>query len=130
MTTAERVRKLVKPYARLPLECDGMTRVISYLLHQNGIEHKIFVGSISVKRKGKFSPHYWIRLRTGEIVDYRSRMWFNGDKDIPEGVFPENRKVVVYKGEEVPLPVSEVVFKILTANGCQKSPKTMPAIAP
>ena len=116
MTTADKVRKLVEPYAKLPLECDGMTKVISYLLHQNKIPHKTFIGSIWVKRKGTFSPHYWIRLKSEMVVDYRSRMWFKGDKDIPEGVFRPERKVVVYAGGEVQLRPNKSIFKILTAH--------------
>jgi len=61
MTMAEKVRKLVEPYVGLPLERDGMTKVISFLLHDNGIPHKVFLSSISVRGKDKFRPHFWIQ---------------------------------------------------------------------
>ena len=67
---------LIKPYQNLPLECDGMTRVITYLLSRAGVPHKTMLGTISVKGMGEFTPHYWIELVDGSIVDYKSRMWF------------------------------------------------------
>ena len=68
--------KLAKDYVRLPLECDGLTRVISYLLTKNKVPHDVMLGSVSMKDgKRAFSPHFWIVLRrTRQIVDYRARM--------------------------------------------------------
>ena len=114
----ESIRQLLEPYVQLPLECDGMTRVITYLLQTAKIPHRVYVGTIhfNVKGKGEFSPHFWIRLgtETGEIIDYRSRMWFGGDMDIPQGIFKEDPKVISYDGREIALPVSKTVFSILT----------------
>ena len=81
------IKQLIEPYVDLPLECDGMTRVISYILTMEKIPHSVFIGTITIQGKGKFSPHFWIRLRTGDIIDYRSRMWFGRDVDIPQGIF-------------------------------------------
>jgi hypothetical protein len=64
--------------------------------------------------KGKFGPHFWIRLATGETVDFRSRMWFEGDVRIPQGIFREDGKAVSYAGREIDLPVTKAVFAILT----------------
>jgi len=110
------IKELLEPYVDLPLECDGMTRVISYILKMEKIPHKVFIGTLVVKGQGEFSPHFWIRLGTGEIIDYRSRMWFGGDMDIPQGIFKEDGKagMVSYDGREIDLPVSKAVFSILT----------------
>jgi len=109
-----KVRELIKPYEGLRLECDGMTRVVTYLLKQNGIPHKVMLGTIAVDGKGDFSPHYWVELPSGEVVDYKSRMWFGNDRMIPQGVFKPEGTVVSYDGRVVSLPVTEMVFNILT----------------
>jgi len=108
------IRELLEPYVHLPLECDGMTRVMSYILTMGNIPHSVFIGTINVQGKGAFSPHFWIRLGTGEIVDYRSRLWFGGDMDIPQGIFKEDERIAAYEGREIDLPVSKAVFSILT----------------
>jgi hypothetical protein len=110
------IRKLLEPYLQLPLECDGMTRVITYLLDEKKIPHSVFLGAIQVRGgngKGRFAPHYWIRLETDEIVDFRSRMWFDGDESIPQGIFKEDGKTISYVGVEINFPVSKEVFQIL-----------------
>lgn len=69
----------------LPLECDGMSRVISHLLSTQNIEHEISVGSLACNN-GKIPLHYWITLNNGSILDLRARMWL-GDKDgVPHGL--------------------------------------------
>jgi len=110
----DKIRTLLEPYAQLPLECDGMTRVITYLLKTASIPHSVFVGTIDFKGKRKFYPHFWIKLGAGEIIDYRSRMWLGEDKTIPQGIFKEQPKKVSYEGEEIALPVGKTVFEILT----------------
>jgi hypothetical protein len=113
MNSLEKTIAHIQPYEELPLDCDGMTRVITYVLTKEQISHSVFTGTIRVEGKGEFKPHFWIRLETGEIVDYRSRLWFKGDGNIPEGIFNEGG-VVLYDGKKVVLDVTEVMFKILT----------------
>jgi hypothetical protein len=113
MKSLEETIALIQPYETLPLEGDGMTRVITYVLKKERISHSVFMGTIRVEGRGTFKPHFWIRLKTREIVDYRSRIWFKGDKGIPEGVFKEG-SVVLYEGRKVALNVTEIMFKILT----------------
>jgi hypothetical protein len=119
------IRTLLEPYTQLPLECDGLTRVFVHLLKTASIPHSVFVGTIDFKGKRKFYPHFWIKLASGEIVDYRSRMWLGEDKTdktIPQGIFKEDPKIVSYEGEEISLPVGKTVFEILT-RGYSPPPK-------
>ncbi len=83
------------PLNDAPLECDGMSRVISALLSINGIEHQAWQGLLldcklledhSVGPEVEIAvTHWWIKLADGSTIDYRARMWL-GD-DAPHGVF-------------------------------------------
>ena len=106
---------LIKPYQNLPLECDGMTRVITYLLSRAGVPHKTMLGTISVKGMGEFTPHYWIELVDGSIVDYKSRMWFSDNASIPQGVFDPKGSPVSYHGRPVEMGINQFIFDVLTA---------------
>lgn len=37
---------IVSPYDRLRLECDGLTRVLDYVLQQKGCKHRMMTGHI------------------------------------------------------------------------------------
>jgi len=83
------------------LECDGLTRVISSLLSTARIPHKVFVGAVSHTNGKKISPHLWIELDSGKVIDYRLRMWLGQQTDIPHGIFdPSDFPAVMYKGQE------------------------------
>lgn len=83
------------------LECDGLTRVLSYVLTINHVEHEVEVGTIqdTVTAKG-FKPHFWIDLPDGRRIDYRARMWLGENNRIPHGVFnPDEYSDVRYDGD-------------------------------
>ena len=108
------LEKLFADYVDLPLECDGLTRVLSYLLDKNRIRHQVMRGTVSVG-KHEMAPHFWIELPDGRIVDYRARMWLGNSSNVPHGVFnPEDFSDTRYNGKAVPMKTSEVVFQILT----------------
>ena len=111
MSMKARVEKLMAPYEDLPLECDGMTRVAAYVLRKAGIPVMPFVGGV-VFDGDDFEPHYWLELSSGEVVDYRLRMWFG--PSAPNGIFVPERFDVTYDGRPTPLPVNETLFRILT----------------
>lgn len=69
------------------LECDGLSRSISTLLHREGIEHQLLAGSFHSEAHGVLSPHYWIRFPDGLICDFRVRSWLGDLEDLPHGVF-------------------------------------------
>lgn len=49
------IQKLLDPFDKCSLECDGLTRVIHTVLVREGIEHKVFLGRLT---DGKTSiPH-------------------------------------------------------------------------
>jgi hypothetical protein len=108
------LEKLFADYVDLPLECDGLTRVLSYLLDRNGVAHRVMQGSVSVGKK-TFDPHFWIELLDGHVIDYRARMWFGNKPSVPHGIFrmkdfPEAR----YEGRQVSMTTSDFIFKVLT----------------
>jgi len=109
-----RIEQLIEPYSNLPLECDGMTRVITYLLTRAGISHQVMQGSVTVAGKGTFPLHYWVELPDGKVIDYRSRMWFEDDPSIPEGVFDPTGTNIHYSGRTVDMAVDDFIFRALT----------------
>lgn len=82
-------------------ECVGMSKVVSHLLHENGIQHVVAGGVlVDVKRLNDPSvsheencavTHYWIELGFNYVVDFRARMWMGAEAQhgvfIPEGKF-------------------------------------------
>lgn len=91
----QQLHQLIQPFEHLPLECDGMTRVISSLLEEEGIPHKCVRGKAFYRKcdgRSIFGQqsilHYWIQLQDEKhtIIDYRARMWFGDNADIPHGV--------------------------------------------
>ena len=108
------VHELVSQYDKLPLECDGLTRVISYVLTQHSIKHTCYAGTIIVHGK-LMEPHFWIMLDENTIVDYRIRMWFGNETDAPHGVFTlSDNPHVKYHGNVLDLHTSKQIFDILT----------------
>ena len=112
-TSNKKIETLLSDYVDLNLECDGMTRVISYILKQNKIAHTACIGYISYKNKG--IDHMWIKLTNGDYIDYRAQMWLGKSKDVPNGVFnPKDYPNVNYEcDKQVKLNVSNMIFNIL-----------------
>jgi hypothetical protein len=63
------------------LECDGMTRVLSYVLKKHNVKHTAKVGSLTIDGE-KIPLHFWIVLEDGRIVDGRSTEKFSGELGI------------------------------------------------
>ncbi len=109
---------LLAPYDRYRLECDGLTRVLSTVLHRRGIAHICVVGKIvDLLDTVSMWPHYWLTLDDGRIVDYRARMWLGDKPHIPHGIFyPADFPGVLYSGEPISLGVLDnETFQILSA---------------
>jgi hypothetical protein len=73
-------------YDKLPLECDGLTRVLSNILKEKNIDHKVFCGEVQRKDEVVIQFHMWIEV-DDIFIDYRLRMWL-GDNP-PHGVFQQ-----------------------------------------
>jgi len=112
--TNKNIERLILKYTKLPLECDGLTKVISYILTKHNIKHIVCIGNLIIDNKSIL--HYWIELPNKDIIDYRARMWFGNNNTIPNGIFNptkyKNAKYVANK--KLNLKVSEFIFKILT----------------
>lgn len=113
--SVNKIEKLLSKYIKLPLECDGLTKVISYILDKNNINHKICIGNLS-DDEGNGILHYWVELPNKNIIDYKARMWLGNSKKIPNGIFnPKNYKNVKYTcNKKVNSNVSDMIFQILT----------------
>lgn len=89
------------PLEEAPVECDGMTYAISGLLRKAGIPHTPMCGIVQDVTAGALvSPHCWIELPEGEVIDLRLRMWLGDDDLVPHGVFlPSASARCVYQGQ-------------------------------
>ena len=108
---------LTKKYDGLPLECDGMTRVLHTVLAKKDVKHKVMVGSVEAGKTKRGIPlHYWIELPDGRIVDYRAQMWLG--MAAPHGVFKPVPQFK-YVGKAINMPIlTDVLFMVLT-NGME-----------
>lgn len=99
------------------LECDGTVKVISYLLNENHIPHKIMRGYVKVIENkvvvDSIPLHFWIELPEGLVVDYKAQMWLGNSA--PNGIFKfSDYPNYVYKGIEVKMEVPKIIYQILT----------------
>jgi len=110
----EKIQQLLDCYDSSQTECDGMTRICHTVLTNHGIEHQPMIG-VLIRQNQEIEPHFWIDLASGERIDYRAKMWLQGE-NIPHGIFyPQDFPDVIYTGEPIELEVlSPVVFEILT----------------
>lgn len=99
-------------YDKLPLECDGHTKVLSYLLTQLKIKHYVHTGDLTGPNGSIW--HQWIELFDGQYIDYRARMWQG--ETAPHGVFDTATiKTVQYTSKTKEIwDVPEIYFQILT----------------
>lgn len=85
------------------VDCDGITWAVSHLLREAGIPHECRCGFVrDERRKDIVTPHLWVVLDGGWIVDLRLRKWLGDEDDIPHGVFhPDNEPRVSYRGTAI-----------------------------
>ena len=104
------------------LECDGLTRVLSYILTTAGIEHCVMMGEIVDTKTGqRFSPHFWITLPDRRHIDYRARMWLGEAEHIPHGIFDPADYRVAYNGEAIQFDNLEQIAPLLMQLDCDDS---------
>ena len=114
---------MLEHYDKPGLECDGATRVFSWLLKEVKTPHTIMFGQLdftrlSAKEKSRDEvvyPHYWIELDDGFIIDYKARMWLGDEPEVPHGVFKlDEFPAALYVGHATKLLVTKTVFEMLT----------------
>jgi hypothetical protein len=109
---AKDLQEILGQFDTCALECDGMTFVLSALLESLGQPHQRMIGSVrSSIDDAVVSPHCWILLSDGMVVDYRLRMWLGQDAAIPHGVFAADQSAVVYTGQKshARMPPAQVI---------------------
>lgn len=107
------IQKLIEPFENSEVECDGMSKIISYLLYSNGIRYKHVFGQLIDLKKNTEIYHEWI-VWNNHIIDYRARMWFG--PTAPNGIFKENTvtKFSYMPDGYVSGKPSEFIFRLLT----------------
>lgn len=116
-----RLEKILEPYINDNLECDGQSKVISYILTKNGIDHKLYDGELVDKESGEGIYHQWIEIDNNLIVDYKARMWYP-DSDCWHGIFEKskmnNRDLEYAQPKSMGTPkISDMIFNILCSEG-------------
>lgn len=109
---ADDLRRLLDPLDSAPVECDGMTRLACTVLAREDIEHRVFVGSLTIGDQAVV-PHFWIEVGRF-LIDYRARMWMGAAENVPHGVCIKAELEAVYQGEQIDmLPLSDELFDLL-----------------
>lgn len=114
------LRELLNDLDAAPVECDGMCRLITTRLQEQGIAHQVMVGN--VKLNDSVIPlHYWIQV--GELtVDYRARMWLSESPLVPHGIFRQDTCAARYEGHETQMDaLHPTIFNMM----CVPMPKAM-----
>lgn len=97
----------------LPLECDGLTRVVSALLTDVQVPHQMYAGSLVIEGVGAIPLHWWVSLPGGMTLDLRARMWLGDDECVPHGSFqPSSSQRYVGNPQDGALP--RVVLDLMT----------------
>lgn len=116
----ETIEKWLSPLDAAALECDGLSRVASALLHRERISHKIIVGSLDIDGVGRIPLHFWIAFDDGSVCDFRARMWLGDSQMVPHGVFmPVKGQIYNARDIDSNRPLDAFVFHILS--GCELS---------
>lgn len=107
------IARWLEQFEGIPLECDGMTRVLSTLLAEQSIEHTVVIGSLGTAEAPNQIPHFWIEIGGSHIIDLAAQMWF-GEK-APHGIFPKNGHQMSYRRNDVvdDLAMHPTLFHIL-----------------
>lgn len=119
MTRIEEIQEYLEMEDAPHLECDGATRVFSWILRRKGVEHTLMLGRLEFREPFDddveiVEPHYWIKLDTGEVVDFKARMWLEGREGVPHGVFnDEDYPKALYVGAETKMLITRTVYEIL-----------------
>lgn len=114
MPSIEYLQELLSSVAKAPLECDGKSACISYLLKKEGIGHKAMRGSLTVDGRA-IDLHFWIEITEGSLlIDYAARMWLGEGDKVPDGIMPLHDVKDLYRGSEtVLMDINEGLFQIL-----------------
>lgn len=113
----------LEPLDALPLECDGMARVVSILLRREGIDHQVQIGSLEIEDVGHIQLHFWIALDDHYIFDIRARIWLGDHENVPHGLFQANAAQQYLVREQVHMDTSDaLMFLILTGKSLEDYP--------
>ncbi|SRR5579884_921080 len=117
--TVKELESLLDAYQYCALECDGLSKVFTTLLHEQAIAHTVYMGALTHRASGASQVHVWIELETGEgwrTIDYRARYWLGESEEVPHGIFrQDDYQAVAYTGEPGQLaPLSAAHFAFFT----------------
>ena len=114
---------LIDNYDQLPLECDGMSRLLSHEFYRLGLVYNCYMGEVSNGKDGSnVYPHFWVELPVMGVeplfVDLRLRMWLGDREDVPHGIFLEKEYPhILYTNKQYVRtpPLSDVLYKVLSS---------------
>lgn len=109
----------------LPLECDGLTRIVSTLMQRDHVVHRVHVGHVEILGVGLIPHHWWIELTSGHLCDLRARMWLGSDDRVPHGIFePQIHHRYVSQDELQPssIQLSPALFHALSSRPIEAFP--------
>lgn len=129
MLNSETLQAWLAPLDTLPLECDGMSRVVSALLRRDSISHLVCAGSLEIGGVGSIALHWWVEVGDGTICDWRARMWLGGGIAVPHGVFEPAPAVRYEAKERFVLDSDPMVFAVLAGIALEDYPSAPALLA-
>lgn len=109
----EALQAWLQPLDALPLECDGMSRVIAALMTRDSVCHLVCTGRLEIDGVGVIPRHWWLELDKGAICDWRARMWLGEGPSVPHGIFVPQPGVRYIAQDRFVLEYSPLVFEVL-----------------
>lgn len=107
-----KIHSLLDKFDNLPLECDGLTRVLHTMMVKEKYAHLVMLGAVSLG-SNSFAPHFWIETINNQIIDYRARMWLG--PEVPHGIFDRTKTQAKYEGRIIKLELlDDFMFSYLT----------------
>lgn len=112
------------PVADLPLECDGLTRVISMLMQREGLAHRVCIGALAIPGVGRIPYHWWIVMPDGQTCDFRARMWLGNAPQVPHGLCSPALHIYTAESEVEPVSIAlpPAIFTILAGKSMDSFP--------
>ena len=84
----QKLLNLVESIANAPkhagLECDGLCHLLHYRLTEEGFDAHHLRGTVTFK--DKMVAHDFL-YHKAMVIDYRLKMWFGENSDVPHGIF-------------------------------------------
>lgn len=109
--TKERLSELLDHLDAADLECDGLSRCVTTILHSHSIVHQVMAGTLTVN-ESIIRLHFWV-CSGPFVIDYRARMWLGDQSTVPHGIVASEGPWI-YRGQPIHMaPLDRKIMAML-----------------